>query len=83
MKSCRFIQVFEGGAGEKAGVRAGFVFQSLEGLEGFGIRSKLGKGSGNRSTGPLAIGPRIMVDYLDEGIRKCMGFTSQKPEASQ
>ena len=43
MKSCRFIQVFEGGAGEKAGVRAGFVFQSLEGLEGFGIRSKLGK----------------------------------------
>ena len=49
------IQVFEGGAGEKAGVQAGFVFQSLEGGDST-IRS--GNPAGV-STDPLGNEPYI------------------------
>ena len=44
------IQVFEGGAGEKAGVQAGFVFQSLEG-GGFDDSTRKSRWGFNRSTG--------------------------------
>ena len=78
------IQVFEGGAGEKAGVQAGFVFQSLEGGD-----STIRPGNpAGVSTDPLGNGAIYMAAY--DGLFRwgpakmhgvCLLF--QRPETSQ
>lgn len=78
------IQVFEGGAGEKAGVQAGFVFQSLEGGD-----STIRPGNpAGVSTDPLGNGAIYMAAYdglFRWGPAKMHGVSLlfQRPETSQ
>lgn len=78
------IQVFEGGAGEKAGVQAGFIFQSLEGGDST-IRSGNPAGVSTDSLGNGAIYMAAYDGLFRWGPAKMHGVSLlfQRPETSQ